>query len=99
MARNNNDQRGFASMDEDKQRKIASMGGKAAHEKGAAHEFDSQEAREAGEKGGDETARRHGPQFYSEIGEKGGKKVSQDRQHMRDIGRKGGESRGNKDDE
>ncbi len=44
--------RGFASMDEDRQREIASMGGKAAHEKGTAHEFDSEEAREAGRKGG-----------------------------------------------
>jgi len=44
--------RGFASMDEDKQREIASKGGKAAHEKGTAHEFDSAEAAEAGRKGG-----------------------------------------------
>ena len=40
--------RGFASMDSDRQREIASEGGKAAHEQGTAHEFDSQEAREAG---------------------------------------------------
>lgn len=45
--------RGFASMDETKQREIASKGGKAAHEKGTAHEFDSEEAREAGRKGGE----------------------------------------------
>ena len=45
--------RGFASMDEAKQRAIASKGGKAAHEKGTAHEFDSAEAREAGRKGGE----------------------------------------------
>jgi general stress protein YciG len=45
--------RGFASMDEDKQKEIASKGGKAAHEKGTAHEFDSKEAREAGKKGGE----------------------------------------------
>lgn len=44
--------RGFASMDAGKQRAIASMGGKAAHEKGTAHEFSSEEAREAGRKGG-----------------------------------------------
>lgn len=44
--------RGFASMDPEKQREIASIGGKAAHEKGTAHEFTSQEAREAGRKGG-----------------------------------------------
>ncbi len=39
-------------MDEEKRREIASQGGKAAHEKGTAHEFDSAEAREAGRKGG-----------------------------------------------
>ena len=44
--------RGFASMDRSKQREIASKGGKAAHAKGTAHEFDSGEAREAGRKGG-----------------------------------------------
>jgi general stress protein YciG len=44
--------RGFASMDRDKQKEIASKGGKAAHAKGTAHEFDSGEAREAGRKGG-----------------------------------------------
>jgi uncharacterized protein len=49
---NSNSGRGFAGMDEDKQREIASKGGKAAHESGNAHEFDSEEAREAGRKGG-----------------------------------------------
>jgi general stress protein YciG len=44
--------RGFASMDRDKQREIASKGGKAAHQKGTAHEWTSEEAREAGRKGG-----------------------------------------------
>ncbi|OHA15195.1 MAG: general stress protein [Candidatus Taylorbacteria bacterium RIFCSPLOWO2_02_FULL_43_11] len=48
----NKSNRGFASMDEEEQRKIASKGGKAAHEKGTAHEFTSEEAREAGRKGG-----------------------------------------------
>jgi general stress protein YciG len=48
----NTDKRGFASMDAEKQREIASKGGKAAHEKGTAHEFSSEEAREAGRKGG-----------------------------------------------
>lgn len=42
-------ERGFAAMDEDKQREIASKGGRAAHEQGTAHEFDSEEAREAGQ--------------------------------------------------
>ena len=44
--------RGFASMDPARQREIASEGGRAAHEKGTAHEFTSEEAREAGRKGG-----------------------------------------------
>jgi general stress protein YciG len=44
--------RGFASMDRQKQREIASKGGKAAHAKGTAHEWTSEEAREAGRKGG-----------------------------------------------
>jgi len=44
--------RGFASMDPQRQREIASMGGRSAHMKGTAHEFTSEEAREAGRKGG-----------------------------------------------
>ncbi len=50
--------RGFASMNKEKQREIASRGGKAAHEKGTAHEFTSEEARNAGRKGGRGRARR-----------------------------------------
>lgn len=47
------DKRGFASMDREKQRAIASMGGKAAHAKGTAHEWKAgEEAREAGRRGG-----------------------------------------------
>jgi len=42
--------RGFASMDKEKQKEIASKGGRAAHEKGTAHEFDSQEASQAAKK-------------------------------------------------
>lgn len=44
--------RGFASMDPQKQREIASKGGKAAHAKGTAHEFTREEAVQAGRKGG-----------------------------------------------
>ncbi|HTR76884.1 MAG TPA: KGG domain-containing protein [Gemmatimonadaceae bacterium] len=66
--------RGFASMDRGKQKEIASKGGKAAHAKGTAHEFDSGEARTAGRKGG--------------------LAVSQNREHMAQIGRRGGEARG-----
>jgi len=50
--------RGFASMDPERQRQIASEGGRAAHEKGTAHEFTSEEAREAGRKGGMASHRR-----------------------------------------
>lgn len=64
--------RGFASMDRARQREIASLGGRAAHARGTAHEFDSAEAREAGRKGGEA--------------------VSQNREHMARIGRKGGEN-------
>jgi len=48
----NRSKRGFASMDDEKKREIASKGGKAAHASGNAHEFNSEEAREAGRKGG-----------------------------------------------
>ena len=44
--------RGFAAMDPEKVRSIASKGGKAAHVQGTAHQFSSDEAREAGKKGG-----------------------------------------------
>ena len=62
--------KGFAVIDPELQREIASKGGKAAHESGNAHEWTSWEAQEAGRKGG--------------------KSISQDREHMREIGRIGG---------
>jgi uncharacterized protein len=65
--------RGFASMDPEMQKAIASKGGTAAHEQGKAHEFTSNEARQAGTKGG--------------------RIVSQDRDHMAEIGRLGGQAR------
>ena len=64
--------RGFASMDAERQREIARKGGRAAHEKGKAHEFTPDEARAAGRKGGE--------------------KVSLNRSHMAEIGRRGGRS-------
>jgi len=45
--------RGFAGMEPDRQRAIASAGGRAAHASGNAHRFTSEEAREAGRKGGE----------------------------------------------
>ena len=44
--------RGFAAMSPDRQREIASQGGRAAHQQGVAHEWSADEAREAGKKGG-----------------------------------------------
>jgi general stress protein YciG len=61
-------------MDPQRQRQIASLGGRAAHQQGTAHEFNSEEARAAGRKGGEV--------------------VSQNRAHMSEIGRKGGEASG-----
>lgn len=69
--------RGFAAMDAEKQKEIARKGGKAAHEKGTAHEFTPEEAREAGRKGGQAahqkgTAHEFTPEEAREAGRKGG---------------------------
>jgi len=77
-------------MDAGRQRELASEGGRAAHEKGAAHEFTPAEAREAGRKGGITVSRDH--EHMATIGHKGGQAVSHDREHMAAIGRKGGEA-------
>jgi general stress protein YciG len=80
--------RGFAGMDPQKQREIASKGGKAAHAKGTAHEFTPDEAREAGRKGGQAahergTAHQFTPEEAREAGRKGG------RSSRRGAGREG----------
>lgn len=77
MAQTQGSNRGFAGMDEDKQREIASKGGRAAHEKGTAHEFSSQQAAEAGSKGGKAahakgTAHEFSSQEAAAAGRKGG---------------------------
>ena len=89
MPKNSN--RGFAAMDPEKQREIARKGGKAAHEKGTAHEFSSDEARAAGRKGGQAVSKDR--QHMASIGRQGGEAVSRDRDHMARIGREGGEAR------
>ena len=63
--------RGFASMDPERQREIASEGGKAAHEKGTAHEFTSEEARRAGSMS---HGNRQSDQASSQAGKQGGNK-------------------------
>lgn len=65
--------RGFACMDKTRQKEIAAAGGRAAHERGNAHEFTSEEAKIAGRKGG--------------------QTISSDREHMSEIGRRGGIAR------
>ena len=62
---------GFAGMDSDKQREIARRGGRAAHQKGTAHEFTADEARAAGRKGGVSVSRDR--EYMSRIGRAGGK--------------------------
>jgi uncharacterized protein len=63
--------RGFASMDPEEQRKLASAGGKAAHAKGVAHEFTKEEARAAGRLGGKVAS--HDREHMSHIGRIGGR--------------------------
>ena len=62
--------RGLASADRETKERVASIGGKAAHEQGTAHEWDSREASEAGRKGGESVSR--DKEHMSEIGRKGG---------------------------
>jgi general stress protein YciG len=66
--------RGFASMDAARQREIASKGGRAAHAKGTAHEWSSDEAREAGRKGGVTVSRDRA--HMAAIGREGGESRS-----------------------
>jgi general stress protein YciG len=70
MALNQNSRRGFAAMDGEQRREIASMGGRAAHEKGTAHKWDEEEAAEAGRKGGKAVSRDRA--HMAAIGRKGG---------------------------
>ena len=62
--------RGFASMDRERQREIASKGGRAAHRKGTAHQWSAEEAREAGRKGGTSVSRDR--EHMAAIGREGG---------------------------
>jgi general stress protein YciG len=75
--------RGFASMDRDKQKEIASKGGKAAHAQGRAHEFTAEEARSAGRKGGVAVSkdREHMAMIGRAGGQARGRNRSSDRAH------------------
>jgi len=75
--------RGFAAMHREQQRAIASKGGRAAHHKGTAHEFSSEEARKAGYLGGKAVSanRKH----MAAIGRKGGQRASRRLDLQRNI--------------
>jgi general stress protein YciG len=66
-------------MDRAKQREIASKGGKAAHQKGTAHEWTSEEARDAGRKGGIASHRRRREQQGGQMDASGERAVAMDR--------------------
>ena len=90
MAGNGKSRRGFASMDPARQREIASKGGKAAHAKGTAHEWSSDEARVAGRKGGEVVSRDRA--HMAAIGREGGEARGQNARRARasreaDVGR------------
>jgi uncharacterized protein len=79
--RNSRSLRGFASMTKERQREIASRGGKVAHEKGAAHEFNSMEAALAARKGHERgTAHEFTAEEAREAGRKGG--LARARKHV-----------------
>ena len=96
--------RGFASMDANRQKEIASKGGRAAHAKGTAHEWSSDEARVAGQKGGIAVSRDRA--HMAAIGREGGESrsrasrsardqqrgVSSDREMTRPVSRENGVS-------
>lgn len=79
--------RGFASMDPEKQKEIARKGGRAAHAKGTAHEFTSEEARSAGRKGGEAVSRNRA--HMAEIGRRGGERRGARRAAQREQQRGG----------
>lgn len=64
--------RGFAAMSPERQKQIASEGGRAAHKQGVAHEWNSDEARKAGRKGGQIVSQNR--EHMSEIGRRGGQR-------------------------
>jgi uncharacterized protein len=84
MAGTGKSRRGFASMDPARQREIASKGGRAAHEKGTAHEWSSDEARVAGQKGGIAVSRDRA--HMAAIGREGGESRSRASRQAREQG-------------
>lgn len=101
--------RGFAAMDPDEQREIAREGGRAAHAQGVAHEFTSEEAREAGRRGGQMSRGGRGRDEdydYESEGRRGERNSSSrrgfaamDPEERREIARQGGQSRWEESDD
>ncbi len=94
--------RGFASMDPERQREIASEGGKAAHEKGTAHEFTSEEARRAGSMSHGNKQSDQASTRASGSGSRQGGKEDSDRKEAdtkQNINKQGGSKSGTKDDD
>lgn len=87
---NGRSRRGFASMDPSRQKEIASRGGRAAHEKGTAHEWSSDEARAAGQKGGITVSRDR--THMATIGREGGESRSRASRASRGAGGPTGDS-------
>ena len=86
--------RGFASMDPQQQREIASEGGRAAHEKGTAHEFTSEEARRAGSMSHGNRQSEQSSTRSSESGKQSGNKQSEERAERAEGGKQGGSDKG-----
>jgi uncharacterized protein len=99
MAENKTSNRGFASMDEEKQREIARKGGESVPDEKRSFSQDSELASEAGRKGGQESGGnfKKDPERASEAGRKGGQEsggnFANDRERAAEAGRKGGASR------
>ena len=84
--------RGFASMSADRQREIARKGGRAAHAKGTAHEWTSDEARVAGRKGGEVVSRDRA--HMAAIGREGGESRGARNRRRQTAGSRGSEASG-----
>src|SRR5881394_2819967 len=82
--------RAFASMDPSRQREIASKGGRAAHAKGTAHEWTSDEARVAGRKGGEVVSRDRA--HMAAIGREGGESRGARNRRRQTVGSRGSEA-------
>lgn len=80
--------RGFHDLPPEARARVARLGGLRAHVLRVAHEFTPEQARAAGKKGGNSLLASRGPEYFKEIGKKGGRCHS--KEHMSALGKKGG---------